>query len=116
MGSLIKSKNPLLWGMHKQMNKQMNKLQILQSEQHSLKDRRINTEIQLDVAIHVKHNTNYILDDFHKCMWYSLYTKYSIEDLDAVILELDEKIKNLRDLIDVNGHKILKLRGGKWSF
>ncbi len=94
----------------------MNLLQILQSEQHSLKDRRINTEIQLDVAIHVKHNTQYSIDTFHKCMWYSLYTKYSINDLNTVILELDEKIKNLKDQINCNGHKILQLRGGKWSF
>lgn len=94
----------------------MNKLQILQSEQHSLKDRRINTEIQLDVAIHVKHNTKYSIDTFHKCMWYSIYTKYSINDLNTVILELDEKIKNLKELMDNKGHEILQLRGGKWSF
>lgn len=94
----------------------MDKLQTLQSKQHSLKDQRKNVETQLNVAIHVKHNTKYLIDDFHKCMWYSLYTKYSINDLNTVILELEENIKNLTDLMNVNGHKILKLRGGKWSF
>lgn len=106
------------------MHKQMNKLQLLQSEQHSLKDRKHNLSTRIIIANNAYMINNSInkdeellnLDCFYKCMWYANYKNKTNEDLIQIISDLTLQYIQLSSKQNDNGRKILKLRGGKWSF